>query len=276
MSSLPQDLIPTTSGSTPPAGRGSAPARRGGKRPGAGAKAGNLNALKHGRYSRFKDTLPLPPLDPTAVARRVLLREQREVERIAASFLRVLLDARHQRDRADALAQGRPLPPPPLVTPTDADLKRVLLYLRGMSEQAQAEHGRTLGVVADQPAHLRARRWAATLERLMPPVVAALDRAARPTFSAASLAALLPLPRNDQPNGQSAPSSPSTHPEPASPPRKRIERSSAAADSRKVHTDTSQPAPGAQDAQSTPLVIPLESNMGGVTQTGPRHPEEAQ
>jgi hypothetical protein len=61
-----------------------APSRRGGRRPGAGAKPGNVNALTHGRYSRFRDALPVAPLDPAAVARRVLRQEQRAAERIAA------------------------------------------------------------------------------------------------------------------------------------------------------------------------------------------------
>jgi hypothetical protein len=68
------DLVPTLP----------APSRRGGRRPGAGARSGNLNAFKHGRSSRFRDSLPVAPLDPAAVARRVLRQEQRAVERIAA------------------------------------------------------------------------------------------------------------------------------------------------------------------------------------------------
>jgi len=69
------DHIPVT-----PAPTDARPAvRHGGARPNAGARPGNLNALKHGRYSRFRDELPLSPSD-TAAARRLLLAERREAE----------------------------------------------------------------------------------------------------------------------------------------------------------------------------------------------------
>jgi hypothetical protein len=84
----------------------SAPSRRGGRRSGAGATPGHLNALKHGRSSRFHDSLPVAPLDPAAVAVRVLRQKQRAVERIAASVLRGILDARHRRDLPVKLAHG--------------------------------------------------------------------------------------------------------------------------------------------------------------------------
>ncbi|MGE0543643.1 MAG: hypothetical protein AB7R89_26055, partial [Dehalococcoidia bacterium] len=79
----PPDLI-----SPPPAS-----SRRGGKRPGAGARPDNLKALKHGRHSRFRDLLERPPVDPLAVADRLLVGDRQQAERIAASFLRVLLES---------------------------------------------------------------------------------------------------------------------------------------------------------------------------------------
>lgn len=68
------------------------PGRRGGRRPGAGAKPGNLNALKHGRTSRQQQRLlQLIAQDPDArdliieiasAQRRRRLRAQREANRL--------------------------------------------------------------------------------------------------------------------------------------------------------------------------------------------------
>ena len=230
MPNHPPDFVPPppavrTGLGTDPADANARPQTgRGGPRPGAGAKPGNLNALKHGRYSRFagvsgaappqrkvgsvstppasNNSLPLPPLDPNAVARRVLRGEQRAVERIAASLLRVVLDARHDRDVAEAVAAGRPLPPPPLVTGTEQDLRRVVRYMATISDQLAVERAHAQGrIPSDLKPLQHARRFAATVERLLPILGPALDRAARPDLALPALAAILP--RNEHGNDQS-------------------------------------------------------------------------
>jgi hypothetical protein len=103
------DYIPTVLREASPA-----PSRRGGRRPGAGAPRGNLNALRHGRRSRFRDLLATES-DAVALAGRMVARERRVAERHAATLLRLALIARHRRDYADAVEQGRPLPPLPLI-----------------------------------------------------------------------------------------------------------------------------------------------------------------
>src|SRR5215208_2552891 len=69
--SCPPDFIPPSPPpiqvgiyTVPTAGWQSAPARHGGRRPGAGAKPGNLNALKHGRPPPSKAPPPPPPFAP--------------------------------------------------------------------------------------------------------------------------------------------------------------------------------------------------------------------
>ena len=122
---FPPDFIPPK-----PSSASSIPTPRpGGRRPGSGAKPGNLNALKHGRYSRFKDALPPEPFDPGVVARSLLVRQRTEVERIAASLLRVVLEERFKRELAAAVAERRPVPPPPLLTASRRDLARVRSFL---------------------------------------------------------------------------------------------------------------------------------------------------
>ena len=191
---LPDALAPATARSA---------TRRGGARPNAGARPGNLNALKHGRYSRFRDALPVAPLDPAAVAARVLRQEQRAVERIAASVLRVILDARHRRDLAAAVKRGGPLPQPPLLAGTDADLLRVHRYLATLTAQAGIEHAHAAGRIRpDNPVLQNAARFADRIEQIAPIVAAALDRASRTPLTADTVAALLALPRNHQEDDQ--------------------------------------------------------------------------
>ena len=198
MTTQPPDFIPPTP--PPPA------SRRGGKRPGAGAKQGNLNALKHGRFSRFKQQLPATPLAPTAVAGRVLAAEQRRVSRIAESLLRVVMDAQHQRDVAEAVAKGLPLPPPPLVSGTDQDPRKVVQFMASLSARAEVERAHAAGTLRPtNPALQHARAFATTIERVLPALSAALDRAARPALSPATLGGLLALPARDQQNDQPTP-----------------------------------------------------------------------
>jgi len=199
MDERPPDFIPPTPPTikvgiyTVPATRPSpAPARRGGRRPGAGARPGNLNALKHGRYSRFKNTLPPEPFDPAVAARSILLQQRTEAERIAASFFRIVLEARWHRAAADALADGRPLPPPPLVVASAGDHARVLRFLRSSQtvtrlDRAAAESSTTLNTEAIEAYRRRAQH----LDEILPVVGHLLDRAAAPTATPHALGALL-------------------------------------------------------------------------------------
>jgi hypothetical protein len=86
--------------------------RRGGRRPGAGARPGNLNALKHGRYSRQFATLGAI-MSQSPVARIALLEfarqhdiKQQQLEDIAGDYFERLIA--HARD----IAQGKPSPGP--------------------------------------------------------------------------------------------------------------------------------------------------------------------
>src|SRR3972149_6795513 len=72
------------------------PSRRGGKRPGAGAPAGNLNALKHGAHSSYIHAL-VQALAAHPTTREALIRLAR-------------------RRRAQKREAARP-PPPPLRPP---------------------------------------------------------------------------------------------------------------------------------------------------------------
>src|SRR3990170_3057927 len=71
---------------------------RGGRRPGAGAPAGNLNALKHGAHSSYTHAL-VQALAAHPTTREALIRlarrrraQKREAERAASVLLSALLD----------------------------------------------------------------------------------------------------------------------------------------------------------------------------------------
>ena len=71
---------------------------RGGRRPGAGAPAGNLNALKHGAHSSYIHAL-VQALAAHPTTREALIRlarrrraQKREAERAASLLLSALLD----------------------------------------------------------------------------------------------------------------------------------------------------------------------------------------
>ena len=78
---------------------------RGGKRPGAGAPRGNMNNLKHGRYSRqFAQVGALLASDPTV--RAALLEigkrhelKQRKANEVAALLLTMLFERAHKEAR---------------------------------------------------------------------------------------------------------------------------------------------------------------------------------
>jgi hypothetical protein len=99
---------------------------RGGRRPGAGAPAGNLNAYKHGKTSRQHARLAeIIASDPEALAlaREILSGETHRQARRVEQAKRLLdtLFAKAQAHAADRAAQDyerrRAIPPPPGVDP---------------------------------------------------------------------------------------------------------------------------------------------------------------
>jgi hypothetical protein len=97
---------------------------RGGKRPGAGAPKGNINALKHGRRSRRLSELGAQ-VAASPSARRILLRlaeredlEVREADRIAANIIDQVLERGLKRGR-DRLILLPPLNDGPTTKKTD-------------------------------------------------------------------------------------------------------------------------------------------------------------
>lgn len=91
--------MPTTSENQPPA---ATPGRRGGRRPGAGGKPGNLNALKHGRRSaQFAQLgLLLASIPQTRQALLDLARRHQLKQRKAEQVATHLLNAMMERARA--------------------------------------------------------------------------------------------------------------------------------------------------------------------------------
>lgn len=191
-------------------GRGTS--RRGGRRPGAGAKQGNVNALRHGRRSsRFRHLLDRPsdsaPTDPASVtvraARRVVEHERRVAEQQLAGVLAVVRHARYLRLRIDAVAAGQPLPPRPAV---DLHRKAVDEFValahtisRGALEDRRAAAGR---LTAADPRIVADRRFVEMVERYLPLAIEALQRSAGAVLTPAELLALAGPATNDQTNDQ--------------------------------------------------------------------------
>jgi hypothetical protein len=100
--------------------------KRGGKRPGAGAKRGNLNALKHGRYSTDQDLhrilAGIPPK-----ARRELLPYLRASSR---TIKRRLAWLQPPQIRHPKLLPFRP-PGPSITTSTEPEQSKRILRLAG-------------------------------------------------------------------------------------------------------------------------------------------------
>jgi hypothetical protein len=119
---------PSSSTFHPPSSPG-----RGGRRPGAGAPRGNLNALKHGRRSRQFATIgAVLAADPRirdailAMARRHDIKNAR-AELVAGDlFARIMLHARE-------VAQGKTSPGP------FADLARLNIVRKGLSDAQSAK-----------------------------------------------------------------------------------------------------------------------------------------
>ena len=99
---------------------------RGGRRPGAGAPRGNLNAYKHGRTSQtHHHLLELISRDPAAFQIMMKLAEgNRAAEerrfRKAQRLLKQIIDQVREADRAERVRLyeiNRRIPPPPGVDP---------------------------------------------------------------------------------------------------------------------------------------------------------------
>ena len=99
---------------------------RGGKRPGAGAPRGNLNAFKHGQNSKqYRRLLQIVAADPEArdlltqlaLRRRDLQkRHHRDANRLLDHIANAMLD--HARNEATALYErNQTIPPPPDTNP---------------------------------------------------------------------------------------------------------------------------------------------------------------
>ena len=184
MPNRPPDYTPAS----PPAAPAS---RRGGARPGAGAPKGNLNALRHGRRSRFRDLMQ-NDTDAVAVAGRLLAKERRVAERHATTLLRLALLARHRQEYAAAVAEGRPLPQPPLLDLPDIEVDSLMRYLDRVGQRARDERARRDGALtADASSVTAACALAGSLDDLVRLAASELDHAVRSLPSPAALAALL-------------------------------------------------------------------------------------
>ncbi|MBI2761861.1 MAG: hypothetical protein HYX51_10610 [Chloroflexi bacterium] len=196
MTNLPPDYTPTP---LPVAPR----RRRGGRRSGAGAPKGNLNALRHGRRSRFRDLLTTTP-DTVALAGRLLARERRVAERHATTLMRMALLAQHRRAYVTAVEQGLPLPQPPLIDIQDLDIAGLLAYMERVAVRTRFEEARKSGALTPEaPSVATARATFTAFESFIPVTAAQLDTALRSLPSPAALAAVLTTPNNqtiDQPN----------------------------------------------------------------------------
>jgi hypothetical protein len=205
-----EDFIPSAPASNSPAGAAAqkpAASRRGGRRPGAGAPKGNLNAFKHGRHSRFKELLPSPQPVAAGAARRLITREQRIAERHAANLLALARLARYRADCAAAVDEGRPLPPPPLITYRDVDLTAIEHLLTGIAEHVLRERSRAAGLLTSESESIaRDREFARSVEQALPLAIAALDRSATASLAPAAVTALLDAVGGNKPdNDQSQP-----------------------------------------------------------------------
>jgi hypothetical protein len=166
---------------------------------------GNINALKHDLYSRrvqaairagrlSEDDLP-SPLDPVLVARRVHAEYRRELGRIIASLARVALAAQYERGFERALAEGRPLPEPPLLRLRGQDLKRIESFLGPAAGRATQERSRRAGVLT--PDHLESagrRAYLTDLDRTLRAALVGLERLAAQPLIAGPLDAFFPAP----------------------------------------------------------------------------------
>jgi len=107
---------------------------RGGKRPGAGAPRGNLNALKHGLRSQQVRSLSLA-LAQIPLLRRYLQRLARRRHQTTAASLALAAWLRHLNALHTPGAPG-PLPPPPPL-----NYRAVRLLARHLAHQTIKEQG---------------------------------------------------------------------------------------------------------------------------------------
>ncbi len=145
--------------------------------PARGAPTGNLNALHHGRRSRFPDLMP-SNTDAVTVAGRLLAKERRVAERHATTLLRLALIARHWHDYVAPIEEGRPLPRPPVLDISDVDIASLMRYMRRVGQRAAQECALRDGTLTrDAPAVASARVLAEHLDDLVRLAAAELARA---------------------------------------------------------------------------------------------------
>ena len=109
---------------------------RGGKRPGAGAPKGNLNALKHGLRSQQVRALSLAlaqiPLFRTYIQRLARRRQRETAAAVAVAAWLRHLDALHTP------GARHPLPPPPPLTQRGVRLLARYLASQTIKQQSSA------------------------------------------------------------------------------------------------------------------------------------------
>lgn len=181
------------------------PARR------RGGQQGNLNALKHGLYSEQVTTAlgsaaaALPGMDRLAVARRLHEERRREINRVVIALARLASLSHFHRERDAAVAEGRPLPPAPLLALRAADLKVIKAFTDDHRKRLLDERRRAAGLLTpDHPDLAHARSVAADYDQLIAFALAALHDAATLTPLPPAFAAHLTTPEtNENPIPQS-------------------------------------------------------------------------
>lgn len=168
----PPDCIPAPHDSSAPAPH---PSRRGGPRPGAGAPA-----TRQPQRPPSRPPFPLPPPARPRARRRPGRQGARpapppgRAPRRHAHTARLV--AHHRRALVAVAAEGRPLPPAPLIDLPHIDTTSLMRYLDRVKQRADAERTRRAGeLTTTSPAVLRARVLAGALDQLMPLVLTALD-----------------------------------------------------------------------------------------------------
>ena len=106
--------------------RGSSAPKRGGRRPGAGGKPGNLNALKHGRRSAqfahpglILATIPENRQALLHLAARHRLK-QRKAEQVAVLLLSAMMERAHSMAERQTINRNKAADPAPQIRPEPA------------------------------------------------------------------------------------------------------------------------------------------------------------
>lgn len=176
-----------------------------------GAPKGNLNALKHGRYSRRVQAAHRqaaadagrPTLDLAALVDTLYAQQQREAARVLRALARLANSARYERERAAAIAAGRPLPHPPLLPARLIDIERLQEFTQAHFDRAYEEKARRLGMLPPgHPQQAESDAKSANLDTIIAGVLKSLDHAAHTTSLPAPLAAFLTAENNPTPSEQ--------------------------------------------------------------------------